>query len=392
MTTPSTQIEVLRSPAEWNVLRGPWDEILARQCRGIKDLDLSAGFDWAITLWETHLDSGQLEILVLREGRHVCGILPLYRFNKSIRRIPYRVLAPLTEIFSGRAGFLLHEPRLQYLEALLDHARNRLGHSEAMRFTLVNGSLHEGLFLAWARQNATRLYALTVERSPYTTLKENWERHFSAIPGKLRTKIRSGEKRLRERGELSYREYRSAEEVAEFNQAVQEIEADSWKAAAGTSIAANPRHEAFHAALALRAAQHGWFSGHLLFLDKRPIAYVNGLLYNGVFVSLKISHRQTFREMSPGHVLTALQFERLYQHGAFLYDWTGECEEYKMRWADDTYYRTTYLFFNDTLRGRAVRWLSTLGAASPNAADDARGTSHETPKNESGQPSDRVHV
>jgi CelD/BcsL family acetyltransferase involved in cellulose biosynthesis len=371
MTTASPQIAVLRSPEEWDTLRSSWDEILARQSRGIEDLDVSAGFDWAMTVWQTHLDSGQIEILVLREGNHVCGILPLYRFNKSIRRIPCRILAPLTEIFSGRTGFLLHEPRLQYLDALLDHARNRMDRSEAMLFTLVNGSLYQKLFLQWARRNATRLQTLTVERSPYTSLKENWERHFASIPGKLRTKIRSGEKRLRERGELSYREYRSAEEVAEFNQAVREIEAESWKATAGTSIASNPKHEAFHTALTLRAAQRGWFSGHLLLLDKQPIAYVNGLLYNGVFVSLKISHRVAFREMSPGHVLTALQFERLYQHGAHIYDWTGKCEEYKMRWADDTYCRTTYLLFNDTLRGRAAHWLSTIAGASPNVTAPA---------------------
>ena len=387
MTTVATQIEVCHSPEEWHALRNTWEELLAIQSRCIEDLDITAGFDWAMTLWQTHLSCGQVEVLVLREGNHVCGILPLYRFKRRIRHISCRSIAPLTDLYSGRSGFLLREPRLEYIGALLDHTRNHLGGLDAIQFTLVNGTASERLFLEWARRNTYQVQSLNAESSPYVLLRQNWERHFASLPSKLRTKLRSGERRLRERGDLNYREYTSADDIAEFNQAVREIEVDSWKAAAGSAIAANPKHEAFHTSLALRAAQQGQFSGHLLFLNKEPIAYISGLLFNGVFLSLKTSYRLEYREMTPGHVLIGFSFQRLYQHSARIYDFTGQCEEYKMRWADGTYSRTTYLLLSNTLRGTAARWLrSFIGNAADVAARSApSGTQREEAANSRGQ-------
>jgi CelD/BcsL family acetyltransferase involved in cellulose biosynthesis len=363
MTTVATQIEVFHSPKEWDTLRNPWEELLAMLSWGINDLDVTAGFDWAMTLWKTHLRCGKIELLVLREDGQVCAILPLYRFNKKIRYVPCRSIAPLTDLYSGRSGFLLRKPKLEYLATLLDHACNRVGRSDAIQFTLVNGSVSEGLFLEWARRNTAQVQILNAEKSPYALLKQNWQQHFESLPSKLRTKLRSGEKRLLERGDLTYREFRAPEEVPEFNKAVQEIEVDSWKAAVGSAIASNAKHEAFHMSLALRAAEQGWFSGHLLFLNNDPIAYINGLLYNGVFLSLKTSYRSAYRDMSPGHVLIGFSFRSLYQRSARIYDFTGECEDYKMRWSDDTYCRTTYLVLNNTLRGTAARWLRAFGTA-----------------------------
>ena len=352
-----TSIEVVSSYDACRSLRTEWNEILFRQCATIEELDLTSSFEWVMQLWQTHLDSKDQEVLVLRDDQRISGILPLYRLNRQVRKVPCRILSPMTELFSGRSGFLLREPRIEYAEALLDHAGKRLGRWDVFQISFVEGSAYERMFLEWARKNGRHAQILSTEVSPYTPLLENWQRHFASLPSKLRTKLRSGEKRLRERGELAYREYRSADEVTEFNLAVREIERDSWKAAAGTSIASNPKHEVFHQSMALRAAEQGWLSGHLLLLNREPVAYVDGLLHNGVFLGLKASHRQAFRDMSPGHVLTAFLFERLYEHRVRIYDFMGKCEEYKMRWAANTYTRNTYMVFNHTLRARAARLL-----------------------------------
>jgi CelD/BcsL family acetyltransferase involved in cellulose biosynthesis len=225
--------------------------------------------------------------------------------------------------------------------------------------------VQEKLFLEMTAANAFQVRPIEEQHSPFISLQDKWERHFAGLPKKFRATIRNGGKRLRERGELGYRECVGPQAVADFNAAVIEIEKDSWKGPAGTSIASNPVHEAFHRAITERAAENEFFSGHLLLLDQQPIAYVMGMLYNGVFLDLKESYRNTFREMSPGHVLKNFLFARLYERKVLLYDFMGNCEEYKMKWTDRTYCRVTYLFFNKTLRGKAAGWLSLLRPTKP---------------------------
>jgi CelD/BcsL family acetyltransferase involved in cellulose biosynthesis len=355
---PTERINSLRSYAECQSLREDWNGIVGQQCSGIDQLDPTSGFDWAMALWQSHLKGAEQDILILREGEQVVGILPLYRFPKRVRGIPCRGLAPFTELYGGRSGFVLREPCSDHLEALLSHAQGFLKPWDTLLLTVVTGSAYEKLFVEVAARKGWNHLVVSNEASPYIPFLDSWEHHFASLPKKLRSTMRNGEKRLREKGELTYQECRSQQEVSEFNNAVEAIERESWKAEAGTSIAANPVHEAFHRDLALRASASGNFSGHVLSLNGEPIAYIMGLLQGGVFLDLKESYRSSFREMSPGHVLKSFAFARLYEQGTRIYDFMGKCEEYKLKWTDKVYSRSRYLVFNNSLRGKIAQWAS----------------------------------
>lgn len=350
----NTGVKFFHSYEDVQRLRGPWDELLSSQSATIEELDLTSGFDWAMALWESHLPGTAQEVMILRDEEGISGILPLYRFSKGMRGLPCRSLAPLSELYSGRTGLLVRNQRAETVDALLAALSELSTPWDALVLTVVKGSAYEQLLLEAAARQQRHLLTLSEERSPYIPFQESWAAHFASLPKKLRSTMRNGEKRLRERGELSYQECRTVEEVAIFNGAVNFIERDSWKAAAGTSIASNRKHEAFHRNLALRAAANGRFSGHLLLLNDEPVAYIMGLLNNGVFLDLKESYRASFREMSPGHVLKYFAFDKLYGHGTRVYDFMGKCEEYKLKWTDKLYCRSTYALLNNTFRGRAV--------------------------------------
>ena len=365
MTNALFAAETLVAPAVWEKLRGPWAELLARQSSTVLDLDVTAGLDWAQVLWETHLTSGPIEVLALHQSGTIQGILPLFRRSKTIRKLPFRGIGLLTELYSGRSGFLLGDQSAELLRESLERICSKTPAWDVFSLTLLEDSPSEKLVEALASTAGFSLQLIEKQYSPYIPFQKNWEQHFAALPKKFRSTIRNGEKRLRDRGQLTYRECLTADDAGQFNSAVLDIERDSWKEAAGTSIAANPVHEAFHRAITVRAAERGFFSGHLLLLDGQPIAYVMGLLYNGVFLDLKESYKNSFRESSPSHVLKNFIFARLYEREAKVFDFMGNCEEYKMKWTDKTYCRNTYLLFNNTLRGRLAARLSSLGRPSP---------------------------
>jgi CelD/BcsL family acetyltransferase involved in cellulose biosynthesis len=373
------KMETLRSQEEISELREPWNQLVLDNSGNVEQLDLTSSFEWAISLWESHLQGQMPTVIVLRDGQRIVGLMPLRAFRRSIRSISCRSFEPVSELYSGRTGFLFRDAKPDLLFALLRGLSPELGEWDTFTATVVQGSSHESLLLDTARRGNWRSLVLGRVSSPYIPFQENWESHFAALPKKLRSTMRNGEKRLRERGELSYREFVSPQDVSEFNEAAKSIEADSWKSAAGSAIASNPVHEAFHSALAFRAAVNGWFSGHILFLDGNPIAYILGLLHKGVFLDLKESYRSPFREMSPGHVLKLFAFPSLYQKQTRWYDFMGTCEEYKMKWTDKVYTRVTYLLFNNTIRGRLARILGSgwqlgekhSGASSSNAVSAA---------------------
>lgn len=351
------RFEILRSPEEILQLRDSWNQLVLENSGTVAQLDLTNSYEWTISLWESHVKTEAPTVMVLWKGKEIVGLMPLRTFRRSIRAISCRSLEPVSELYSGRTGFLFRDPQPDLLFALLNGLRQELGEWDTFSVTVVQGSAHESLLLETARRGNWRSLVLERVSSPYIPFQENWESHFAALPKKLRSTMRNGEKRLRERGELTYREYVLPQDVREFNDAAKSIETDSWKSASGTAIASDPVHEAFHSVLATRAAENGWFSGHVLFLDGNPIAYIVGLLHNGVFLDLKESYRSPFREMSPGHVLKYFAFASLYQKHTRWYDFMGRCEEYKMKWTDKVYTRVTYLLFNNTIRGRLARLL-----------------------------------
>jgi CelD/BcsL family acetyltransferase involved in cellulose biosynthesis len=357
-------LRVVTDYEECAALRVAWNEILAAQSSDISQLDVTCSFEWAMTLWRNHLEKKPQKVLVLESDGEVSAILPLHQFRKQIHGLPCRVIAPFTELYSGRSGFLLREPHRAQFAALFGALNDAAKDWDAFQFTLVENSLQHQEFLAWQRDIGAACEEVARHTSPYIVLQENWQQHFASLPKKFRSTIRNGEKRMRERGRLEYREFRDASDLDFFSAAALEIERDSWKEAAGTSLTANRVQEAFHTDLLKSAAQNGLLSGHLLLLDGEPVAYVHGLLYNGIFSDLKESYKSRYREMSPGHVLKAFAFESLYGHRARVHDFMGACEDYKMKWTDKTYSRVSYLLYNKTARAWAARRVGRLKGSS----------------------------
>ena len=357
---PATTTRVLTTYDECSPLRTSWNDMVAAQSGEILQYDVTSTFEWVVTLWSNHLEGKGVRVLVLETDREVAGILPLHHFRKQVHGIRCHAIAPLTELYSGRTGFLLREPRSEQFEAVLRPLLDFEQNWDVFQFTLVDDSAQTREFFSWQANSDFACEEIQRHTSPYIVLQKNWDQHFASLPKKFRSTIRNGEKRMREIGRLEYRQFRDSAEINMFADAMLEIERDSWKESAGTSLTANRLQEAFHTQLLRSAADAGWFCGHLLLLDGEPAAYIYGLLYNGIFSDLKESYKSRFREMSPGHVLKAFVFQSLYAHETRLYDFMGVCEEYKMKWTDKTYSRTTYLLYNRTARAWAARQVGRL--------------------------------
>lgn len=353
-------------------LQGEWDEIVARYSDNILQSDLTATYEWARDLaavWQRRHVGLEHSILVLERLGSVAGILPLYRSTRQMHRRTYRQIAPITQVYSGRVGFLLRDQSPDDLANLLEYLFAKVPAWDVFEITLVDGSVSERLFRQYCQARGRRFEIVGTRTTPYTVLDCSQDEYLKSLPKTLRQSMKKGYKKMMETGPAEHRCYMERRDLDAFYEALLDIERNSWKESAGTSLTQNRYQEELYRSFMRSAAERGWFSGHLLCYRGEPIAYNYGLLHNGIFCAPKTSYKSRYKEFSPGHVLDMLVTEYLIQRKVRYYDQMGGCEAYKMRMSDHTYSRTTYLVFNASLKGR----LAALGTAVARSLKKLRG-------------------
>jgi CelD/BcsL family acetyltransferase involved in cellulose biosynthesis len=348
-------LTVREHDGDWRSLRPIWDGIVSAQAGGILGLDVTATPEWAETLAKVLLNGRKTRTLVLEQSGEPVGILPLYESQESKYRLKFQKLAPITELYAGRTGFMFKEPRVDYLEAFVDYLYERLHRWSLFQVTLVDDSESDQLLRSVCESIKISRDKLSSQASPYIVLENNWQDYFNSRPKKFRWNLRNGRKKMETCGHLRYSICEKPSQLESFLSAMLEIERGSWKETTGTSVTTNDYQESFYKQFCAPALDRGWFYGHLLELDAEPVAYVYGTVHQGVFYDFKESYKDKFKELSPGHVLKTFVFEELYRKNIRLYDFMGACEEYKLRWTDKTYRRSTYVIYNNDARGLALR-------------------------------------
>lgn len=355
-------IRLIERWEDCQVLAREWNALAQPDSGDVLDRDVTSTFEWACAIWDALRDDQCLKVLVLKRDDRVTAVLPLVR---SVRRhlfIKSGTLQTITQLNGGRTGFLL--TRSEDLDELFEYLFRHLRDWDALLLNLVEGSISEHRLLDVLSSHGYIGRRLATERSPLIRLPDTWDAYFDSLPKKFRWTIRSSRRRLEERGDLSYRAVHRPEEVRDFLDSMWEIERNSWKEAAGSSITTDERQQRFYEAFVPLAAKRGWLSGHLLAFDGVCIAYVLGLEYANVFYDLKESFNASYRADSPSHVLKSFLFPELIRGNLHTYDFMGRCEDYKMRWTNLTYGNSSFIIYNRTAKARYLRIKSWLGTKS----------------------------
>ena len=356
------QIRSLERGEAYEAIKDSWNRLVLKQSSGIFQFDVTATYEWAMTLWETHLDLKNEQILVLEESGQVKGVIPLFRREKRLRSILSRQISPLYEIYAQRCGFILDDPSEETFSLVMNYLLQEIPGWDVFEFTLVDGSTSDHRFKQFVEREKVRYELIGTEKSPYMELSASWASFSERLSSKFRSNLRSYEKKLRAVGDLKYKACHRLDEVEEFLGAMLEIERDSWKEIAGTSITVNPLQEAFYNRFIRVASERGWFSGHLLWLGEEPVAYIYGLTFNGCFSSMKTSYKAKYQKMGAGHLIRMFALQQLHIDGVKIHDFTGLCEDHKLAWADSTYSRSSYRIYNKSLRALGAQVYGKMAA------------------------------
>lgn len=117
-----------------------------------------------------------------------------------------------------------------------------------------------------------------------------------------------------------------------------EVEAQSWKGAAGSAVLSAPGMFEFHLRQARELARRGQLELDFLECDGRPIAFHYAAVAKDTYAPLKIAYDEAFGEFSPGHLLLMGLLEQWHrQNRQRTIDFSGPLTDSTAKWATRAY-------------------------------------------------------
>jgi len=345
-------IRVLRGLDECRLIRDDWARLVEIEGRGIHGFDVTASFEWAEAIWQGFLGDAPQIVLVAEDATGVRGLLPCSISAETIGGIRHRKLSSISSTYELRTGFLVGGDA-EVLYRLLEYAFDHIEGWDTFVFRVVDDSLSDLAIRDVTRRRNVKLDVRKSWISPYISLPTDPTKVMASLKANMRSNVRRGEKQLNGLGKLEMRLYDSTGSVFDFLDLMEVVESRSWKLAAGTAMIAKQKN--LYGIVTPAVAKLGWFLGAALMLDERPLAYIYGYAFAGIFVDEKESYDEQYNEYRPGNVLKAKFLEEIARRGIGIYDYAGEPDPHKARWTDQSYSRHIYILYNRTLRGWMVK-------------------------------------
>jgi CelD/BcsL family acetyltransferase involved in cellulose biosynthesis len=300
---------------------------------------------WLLAWWAA-FGTGVAEILVARRDGHLVGVLPMHHLDG--------VLRTMANDHSPECCFLAADVEVAdaLAAAMLDRTDRR-----ASLYFLDPTLLGMAALRRKAAASGHRLLVRTAERSPYTTMADDWTAFEARIGGRLRSDLRRRQRRLEERGVLEVELTSVPRDLAATLEEGFAVEASGWKGThgTGTAISASSATRAFYGDVAAWGLERGWLHLAFLRLDGRALAFELGIRTADEHHRLKAGHDESYRDVAPGKLLLRAVIEDCHAAGVQRFCFGGDAEPYKLEWATGLLERELVQVFASGPRAR-IEW------------------------------------
>ena len=298
---------------------GEWDALCDRTQASIF---LRPG--WFSSWWDA-FGSGSPEVLTVRSGGELVGVMPLLRSRGALtsqtnwHSPTFRPVAADAEAEKGLIDAALGEAKrcrrldLQFIGAD-DPAVER-----------ITGA---------ARREDFRTIVRTMQRSPFVAIEGEWDAFEGGLPSKRRSDLRRRTRRLEQLGECRFECGDGKERLDALLAEGYSVEAAGWAGRGGTPIAARADTRAFYRRTAEWAVERDALRLFYLRLDGSAIAFAYCIVDGDSLCVLKVGFQPSHARLAPGLLLTQRMLAHAFEAGYRSYEFLGQVEPYKMIWTD----------------------------------------------------------
>jgi CelD/BcsL family acetyltransferase involved in cellulose biosynthesis len=201
------------------------------------------------------------------------------------------------------------------------------------------------------------LRAQPAMQTPFIPLHESQPGVEYGLNAGRRSDLRRAERRARKFGAVDFELHSPSTlgELAPLVDDVLEIEAHSWKQAAGTSLAADGWQRQFFDVFLREVAPSGMLRIAFMRIGGRRVAMQVALDLQQRFWLLKISHAEAYSSCSPGQLLLQYTLDHAMQSGYLSYEFMGVMADWTRLWTRFTrHYLQIQAIPFSAVSGRAV--------------------------------------
>jgi len=345
------------STTEYRVL--PWAEALAlhgAEWLAIgreQNLNPSLLPDWTRIIVETLTDAREVRVLVGMDGAQLVSLVPFHIRQDRISRIPVRVMEPISSVMSYHAELVTRGSPEALLKELIQTRHEFSWDLLHLGNVLMDSSSAQAIGQVAEAEQLT-LNFLPGDTSPYLHLETTAEKLLTTRKKTDRYNIRRHMKDFAAMPQAVERWYGPADDMEALLEAILEIEAGSWKHAAGVAISAKPQEIQYVRRLLHWLGASGLLFVNVCFIAGEPVAYNLSYHWEGRLGSMKGTYVEKYAHVRVGHYTQDQQIFRFADTGGKEFDFLGDAEPYKLNWSPTT--RRHGNFFLYAPRGRG-RWL-----------------------------------
>ena len=323
---------------EWQLL--PIDAALAQYRGTWQDLCDSLGVNpslapgWVSLGCDALQVRSEVQVLLGLENSKLVAVLPVRLTSRRVWGISLQAV----ELGGGAVNY--HAEIVSSVEpAVILRALAAVLQQRKRWHVLIAPNILLGTRTAAALQDPATLDASHVEiqlseRSPYLPLQGSWDEYLATRNKSFRYSVRRQEKDAAAAGTSEIRWFSEPQQVAEFWQALLDIEARSWKAEAGRAISSRPVELRYNEALLPYLADQGMLLGNVLFIDREPVAYNLCCNYRGWVGQLKTSFDNQHAKIRPGALIVQSMVQRVFDSQQREFDFLGDLQPHKLEWTD----------------------------------------------------------
>jgi CelD/BcsL family acetyltransferase involved in cellulose biosynthesis len=186
--------------------------------------------------------------------------------------------------------------------------------------------------------------------SPCVALPSSWEQFISSVSGSLRQQVGRRHRGLEREGSVTFRIQTGGDGFERDLEQFLVLEAAGWKSANGTAILSDRATERLYRDFARAAAEAGVLRLNMLELDGTLIAASFDCVFGGVASLLKTAFSEPHGRLSPGLVLLEEVLRSCIEESIRAYDFLGDDDRYKMRWASEVRPRSQLFGYRGSAR------------------------------------------
>ena len=275
---------------------------------------------WVIAWWRA-FGSGRLEIVSVRRGDRLVGLVPVARRRSG-------VVSP-TNWHTPEFGFLAEDSdaERELATRLVDLGSSRVDLSFLTPESGLSACLQAG------RERRLSSIVRPVRRSPHVELGESFDDYLQRVRRSQLADVLRRRRRLEEAGRIEFSFEDGRTRLDELLAESFRVEASGWKGRRGVAIASDPRTMSFYTEIAQWAARRGILRLALLRLDGVAIAAQFQLEQDGVNWGLKTGYDEAHRRFAPGLVLLIESFAHYFEKGVRRFELLGAADAHKLAWA-----------------------------------------------------------